>query len=684
MRSRVMSYGLAAVLLPVLMLAAAAKTPRLNQTNIWTNDNVVTIVTEAPSGSDDADGGSIQDLAKAFAASGFPRILPVVGLGPIANTRDLLHTRGIDMAVVDADITAYAKLEGGLHGAEQRLSAVMKLSENTVYLVAGPDVHSAADLAGQQVIAPGADSDSRVTARVVFSLLSIPVQLGAADLDRAAEAVLAGQAKALLIVAGADGHILSRLPQNRGLHLVAIPWVENFSSVYISTRIKAGDAVGFAPANGVETVSVSRLLATFNWRPQLYRYQPVLQFIRNLPAAVQWLRQNERGVMWAAMDGRSGVPGWQRFETAGQSLAGITPDATMAEAQTETPAVPKPIPTAVAATAKLGTPVASPSAAAAPAPTPASQVSATGPAGPAQLAATGLQTKSVVTMPTKTALSPIGSLKLVAIEPLPLLAALPGVKPAITETLELAAYPLPGLVEPKVPSGGLIAELVAASLNGQPTKLAWSVDGKSMAERVLGATGSRLGMPWSKPDCDHKAALTASDAKMCDTFLFSKPVLQTLKLFFVRHGSDFTFEHDDQVAGHIICAAASENTDALDTPERQWIKQEMLTLLRRSSVDECLAALDRNEVDAVFTDDFTGLAVIERLGIADHVEVVSRPVAFRELSAIAPKSDPKSAELIGRLNDGLAALKASGRYWEIVMRRFGPGQLSSRDARLVQ
>ena len=568
------------------------------------------------------------------------------------------------MAVVDADIIAYAKIEGSLRGAEQRLRTVIKLSESTVYLVAGPDVRSVTDLIGQRVLAPGKDSDSRVTARVLFSLLRIPVELDAADLDRAAEAVLAGKAKAVLVTAGAGGRVLSRLPSGKGLHLVGIPWSDAFSTVYSPTLVKAAAASEFVPAEGIETISVARILATFNWRPQLYRYQPVLLFIRNLPKAVQWLRQDRTAGVGAAIDGQAAVPGWQRFETVDQWLAGITPENTL------TAAVTAPEPDQVLAPAAEVT--------AAPA------LSAAKPASPVLTAASDVQPKSVITTQTRTTLSPVGSINMASVDPRSLLAAAPVVKPVWSETLELAAHPLPGLAEPKIPSGGLIAELVSASLNGQPTKLAWSADAASGVERVLSATGLRLGMPWSRPDCEHKSALTESDVRLCDSFLFSKPLLQTLKLFFVRQGSDFTFERDEQVAGHTICAAANEDIGVLDAPERQWIKQDMLTLLRRSSVDECLAALDRNEVDAVFTDDFTGLAVIERLGIGDHVEVVSRPVAFRELSAIAPKADPKSAELISRLNDGLAALKTSGRYWEIVMRQFGSGQLSSQDAPVVR
>ena len=200
------------------------------------------------------------------------------------------------------------------------------------------------------------------------------------------------------------------------------------------------------------------------------------------------------------------------------------------------------------------------------------------------------------------------------------------------------------------------------------------------AKRVSQATGARLGLPWARPDCEHRTGLAAPDAKLCDDFLFSRPVFRTLKVFFVRHGSDFTFERDDQVAGRTVCAAADDDVSTLDSPERLWLKQEMLTLLRRPTLGQCLAALDRGEIEAVFSDDFVGQAELAQLGIGDHIEVVNRPVATRDFSAVASKSDPRGAELIHRLNDGLALLKATGRFADIVLKRLRRDQASSGES----
>ena len=657
MSARVAAFAVVVSLLPALLIAAVAKTPKPGQSGAANvADTAVTIVTQAASGLAGPDRDSIAELAKAFSAAGLPRILPIVGLGPVTNARDLLHTRGIDMAVVDADILAYAKIDGSLPGVERHFSAIVKLGDNAIYVVAGPSVRSLTDLTGQRVLAPGQDSDSQVTARTVFALLAITIDLGSADVDKAADALASGAAKAFVITSSSGSKILGRLPQNQGLHLIPIPWTSAFADIYSPLTVSTREASGMVPQGGLETLSVASVLATFNWKAQLYRYQPVLQFVRNLPKAIANIRSGDKSSSWQSLDGRANVLGWQRFDTSERLLASVTPGEVVTA--TASPlAVVSPAP-AVSSAAKA-TPILQN------APTPVPPVPPVSPS--ANVAASSATSRSVALA----TLAPPGLL------------TLPAPAPATPqETLEVIAYPQPGLADAKAPSGGLVADIVVASLAGQPTKLIWSTNAASAAERILESPGTRLGIAWSHPDCGVAPGLTATEAKLCDKVLFSQPLLQTLKVFFVRQGSDFTFERDEQVAGHSVCAVVDDDISDLDAPGRHWLKLDMLTLLRRSSLDGCLAALDRSEVDAVFADDFAGRAEIERLGIADHVEIVDRPVATRDMCAVAAKSDPHSADLIRRLNEGLAGLKASGRYASIVMRRFHVDQFSSRQGEL--
>ena len=178
-----------------------------------------------------------------------------------------------------------------------------------------------------------------------------------------------------------------------------------------------------------------------------------------------------------------------------------------------------------------------------------------------------------------------------------------------------------------------------------------------------------MGLAWQRSDCE----ATAEKAR-CDRFVFSKPVFQALDVFFVRHGSDFSFQHDDEVAGHSVCAASDADVAPLDIEGRRWLKQEMITLLRRPTLANCLKELQSGSVDAVFSDELAGQEQIASAHLVGLIDIVDRPVALRELSVAAMKTEADAAELIGRVDAGIAKLKAEGRYAQIVLAWLHPAQ----------
>ena len=603
-------------------------------------DTNVSIMTEASSATGSNDEESISTLAQAYAQAGLPRILPVRGLGPIANIRDLLHMRGIDMAVLNSDVIAFAAVSGDLQGADTRLSAIAKLYTKNIFVVAAKGVTSIADLAQQKVMVPGADSDSFVTARAMFSMLNTPIDLAGTSLEDAVAALTDGRAKAVVLTLEADDRSLSRLPRDKGLHMLEIPANEALAKVYGRLTLKPSQAPGLVPEAGVRTLTVSSVLATFNWRPTHVRYLPILQFARELPSAVDRLRRGNPKGPWQTADGHGEILGWQRYEPARALVESIVPlgdDAT-----------PSTVPVTSSALAALNKGVATqPETVSPSSTTPATTVIAT----------------------TRTVAS-IAKVPAEAVEPAP------APEPKLTAmAIEVAAHPLPMLADPQAPGGGLVAELVMASLKDEHARLNWSADGSGKTGELLGVSAPRVGLAWQRPDCGHREGLSIGAGELCDHFVFSTPVFQSLQIFFIRHGSDFTFDRDDQVVGHTVCTTADMDVSNLDGAGRQWLRQDLITLLRRPKLEDCLKALDHGDVETVFADDMSGQAEVNRLNLADNLEVVRRPVATLELCVIADKNNPQASEAIRRLDAGLAALKADGRFSDIVLRRLGQQRL---------
>ncbi len=584
-------------------------------------DATLSIMTEALPATAGSDEDSIGELARAFAAAGLARILPVRGLGPIANMRDLLHMRGIDMAVVNADILAYARATGDLHGVDTRLSAVTKLYDKTVYLVAAADVTGIADLAKQRVLVPGADSDSFVTARALFAELAIPADIAGTPLGLAIGDLANGNAKALLLTLEEDDETLATLPQDKGLHVLAIPENPGLAKIYGRRTVSSDGTSGLAPASGASTVTVASLLATFNWRPTHARFAPVMQFARALPKIVDDLRVMDPTGFWGGLDGRADVPGWLRYEPARPLLATI---------------VPAVKPLTAPQTAKVA------------------------PKAKAPATSSALAAIPAVVAPAVAAPEPTPSPATTTAAPMP---------------VDVAAYAMAMLTNEKESKGGLLAEIVKAGLKGDVASLDWLPDAAGTLKWLANGTSARIGLPFAKPDCDHGRDLAPGAASLCEHFVFSRPIFQSLQVFFVRHSSDFTFERDEQLIGRSVCASAGSDFTSLDTSARHWLKDDLITLLQRPNLKSCLEALDHGDVDAVLADDLAGRAELEQLGLAGKIEVARRPVATLDICAIAAKDNAEGVAALKRLDTGVAALKADNRYSDIVLGRLGP-QLS--------
>jgi len=589
-----------------------------------TTDTMVSILEEARPHADENDtNDSMAALADTYWAAGLQRVLAVRGLGPLANARELLHLRGIDMAVLNADVTAYSKVTGELPGLAGRLNSVLKLYDKTIIILALGDVKSLQDLANQKILALGADSDSHVSTRALFGLLNIPVTIGDANFTDALQQVIDGKAKALVTLVEHDDETLGRLPAGKGLHVVPVPMTDALATVYLPVTVPLVDAPALAVNAEVLTVKVASIIATYGWKPTHARYYPVAQFVRSLPQAIATLRKQGNRHVWREIDGREEVPGWTRFDPATTVVAKILPDTSALASE---PATEK----------KVKAAPQSPS------------VTATGTIAAGVSASTESVTVAKLDSNPKSAPKPRE--------------ALPG-------GIEIAARTLSGLADPSAQGGGLLTELVTTGLGGTPTHLTWPQAPESDLQDEQHWTGTHIGLGWAHPTCDGKTSLSASEQSLCDRFLFSKPIFQALQVFLVRHGSDFVFERDEQVIGHTVCAAAGTDTAALDTPSRGWLKQDLITLLHKPDLDQCLKALDHGDVEVVFADDLPSRAALEKLGLVDKIEAVGRPVATLHLSAIAEKSNPLAADLIARIDDGIAALKADGRYTELVLSR---------------
>lgn len=217
-----------------------------------------------------------------------------------------------------------------------------------------------------------------------------------------------------------------------------------------------------------------------------------------------------------------------------------------------------------------------------------------------------------------------------------------------------------------LPNGGLVTEIVDAAMGETVGEdrygISWENDWSRHLEPLLAERRYDMGFPWLRPDCE-----ATPDNMRCANFVFSEPMFEMLVLLFVDGDRPFRFTSDDDIVGKTLCRPAGYYTHDLDKDGRNWLRDDKITLISPSGVDDCFRLLGEGLVDAVALNEFTGRSAMQRLGIEEDVEIIqTRPLSIEGLHVLVHKDHPQANALIEMVNDGIAALRRSGEYTDIV------------------
>ncbi len=246
----------------------------------------------------------------------------------------------------------------------------------------------------------------------------------------------------------------------------------------------------------------------------------------------------------------------------------------------------------------------------------------------------------------------------------------PGATPLLQRGAELTLLTAGGdapFVDQDWPGGGMVTELVNAALELSPSpvsyEIVWEAERSQSLEPLLGQTRYDMGFPWIKPDC----AMTP-EVTLCTEFHFSDPVMDLPVMLFRRADREFAYSQDADILGKRLCRPAERFTHDLDRADRRWLAEGKISLTQPGSPEECFALLMAGAVDAVSLDVFEGAAKIVAMGLRGQVVPVDQPLSREALYAVISKTHWRGTTHLYRLNAGLAKLRESGHYGEIVQR----------------
>ncbi|WP_369602840.1 transporter substrate-binding domain-containing protein [Hahella sp. SMD15-11] len=145
-------------------------------------------------------------------------------------------------------------------------------------------------------------------------------------------------------------------------------------------------------------------------------------------------------------------------------------------------------------------------------------------------------------------------------------------------------------------------------------------------------------------------------------FDYSDPVIRLETVLFVRKGGGFDWDGTPQSLSGKSLGGVIGYSYGLDEAE----KAGTVKISRITSADANLQKVAAGRLDAFIEDRQVGMELVNKLGLADKIEVHPKPIKMRDYHLILNKKQPENKALMEKFNRGLKALREDGTYDAIV------------------
>jgi uncharacterized protein len=294
------------------------------------NDIAVTIVVSGISCTCARFAEDIRNVVNDLRPDGL-RVLPVLGVGGLQNVNDVLFLRSIDMGVVDEDnLRLLKKKDPQLYAnLEQRVQYITKLYNSEFHVLARDDIKSYDDLRGKKVNFSLKDSQTEVSAEVVFDALKIDVQRTSYDNDEAIKKLRDGDISAMIILSGAPQAALAKVTKADHVHFLALDQgslpnhdLSGLFANYLPAELTHAEYPNLiAEGTSVPTMANRALLVAYSWPERSARYKKLTKFVQEFFGKIDEFHNGARHPKWSEINLSADIPGWVRFKPAAEWLA---------------------------------------------------------------------------------------------------------------------------------------------------------------------------------------------------------------------------------------------------------------------------------------------------------------------------------------------------------------------------
>ena len=258
-----------------------------------------------------------EDLAETLDDGATRRVLPVVGKGAFQNLADLKVLRGVDLAIVQADVLDYARTQKLYANIDGFVTYIAKLNNDEFHLLARADIRGIADLAGKKVNFGTANDGTAFTGPRLFDLLKIKVEPTGYGQALALEKLRRGEIAAMAVVVGKPAPLFQSVRSQDNLHFLAVPLKGDIAASYLPARLGSEDYPDLVAAGSpVDTVAVGTVLIAAGLPPDSERYRNVANFVEVFFTQFPKLLEAPHHPKWQEVNLAAELPHWRRFAPA--------------------------------------------------------------------------------------------------------------------------------------------------------------------------------------------------------------------------------------------------------------------------------------------------------------------------------------------------------------------------------
>jgi TRAP-type uncharacterized transport system substrate-binding protein len=242
-------------------------------------------------------------------------VLPIVTRGPTENVNSLLYLRGIDAAIINADVLDEYKSQ--MPDIQRRVTYVLNLFPSELHIFVRPEIQSLKDLVGKKVNFNTQGTAAAYSGPLIFSRLGLDVEQTFIPHPVALEQMRKGEMAAVVFITSKPVDAFVRGHWDPGFKFLPVSYDSRLEDYYIPATLDASDYPALIKqGEHVPTISIPTALVAFNWPPKTNRHERVVRFVDHLFSRIDKLQAPGFDPKWKSINLAATVPGLARSPAA--------------------------------------------------------------------------------------------------------------------------------------------------------------------------------------------------------------------------------------------------------------------------------------------------------------------------------------------------------------------------------